>query len=227
MASPQTEDGYTKIANEIMDALCRIRIPGEEMQVLNAILRKTYGWQKCEDAIALSQFVEMTGMNKPHIIQSIKGLLLKKVIIVTEKGNSSAKVYKFNKDYDKWIPLPKKVMLPKTVISVTENSNASLPKTVPTKETNTKEKKERNFVALPEWLPSETWQEYLEMRKRIKKPLLERSFPRVWKELEKLKKAGNAPEAVLNQSIIGSWQGVFELRRNGRASSEDIFRGAL
>lgn len=227
MASPQTEDGYTKIANEIMDALCRIRIPGEEMQVLNAILRKTYGWQKCEDAIALSQFVEMTGMNKPHIIQSIKGLLLKKVIIVTEKGNSSAKVYKFNKDYDKWIPLPKKVMLPKTVISVTENSNASLPKTVPTKETNTKEKKERNFVALPEWLPSETWQEYLEMRKRIKKPLLERSFPRVWKELEKLKKAGNAPEAVLNQSIIGSWQGVFELRRNGRSSSEDIFRGAL
>ena len=149
MASPQITDGYTKIANEIMDALCRIRIPGEEMQVLNAILRKTYGWQKCEDAIALSQFVEMTGMNKPHIIQSIKGLLLKKVITVTENGNSFAKVYKFNKDYDKWKPLPKKVMLPKKVKCITENGNASLPKTVPTKETNTKEKKERRIFVIP------------------------------------------------------------------------------
>ena len=150
MASPQIEEGYIKIANEIMDALCRIRIPGEEMQILNAILRKTYGWQKCEDAIALSQFVEMTGMNKPHIIQSIKGLLLKKVITVTEKGNSFVKVYKFNKDYDKWKPLPKKVTLPKTVKSVTENSNASLPKTVPTKETNTKEKKTRTMFVIPD-----------------------------------------------------------------------------
>lgn len=132
-----------------MDALCRIRIPGEEMQVLNAILRKTYGWQKCEDAIALSQFVEMTGMNKPHIIQSIKGLLLKKVIIVTEKGNSFAKVYKFNKDYDKWKPLPKKVTLLKKVKSITEKSNTLLPKTVPTKENNTKEKKERHVFVIP------------------------------------------------------------------------------
>lgn len=149
MASPQIEEGYIKIANEIMDALCRIRIPGEEMQILNAILRKTYGWQKCEDAIALSQFVEMTGMNKPHIIQSIKGLLLKKVITVTEKGNSFAKVYKFNKDYDKWKPLPKKVTLPKTVKSVTENSNASLPKTVPTKDNDTKDKKDRRVFVIP------------------------------------------------------------------------------
>ena len=150
MASPQKEDGYTAIANEIMDALCRIRIPGEEMQILNAILRKTYGWQKCEDAIALSQFVEMTGMNKPHIIQSVKGLLLKKVITVTENSNSFAKVYKFNKNYDQWKPLPKKVKLPKTVKSITENSNASLPKTVPTKETNTKEKKTRTMFVIPD-----------------------------------------------------------------------------
>ena len=137
MASPQKEDGFTAIANEVMDRLCKIRIPGEERQVLDAIFRKTYGWNKCEDSISLSQFVELTGLNKQHIIQSIKGLLLKKVIIVTEKGNEPAKVYKFNKDYDQWEPLPKKV------INVTEKGNPSLPKKVPTKETTTKEKKTR------------------------------------------------------------------------------------
>jgi hypothetical protein len=27
MVNPQTENGYTRIANEILDALCKIRIP--------------------------------------------------------------------------------------------------------------------------------------------------------------------------------------------------------
>lgn len=139
MASPQCEDGYTRIANEIMDALAKIRIPGEERQVLDSIMRKTYGWNKCEDLIALSQFVEMTGLNKPHIIRAIQGLLSKKVIIVTEKGNDPAKVYKFNKNHDEWIPLPKKVTLPKKVISVAEKDNPSLPKKGTTKYNNTKD----------------------------------------------------------------------------------------
>ena len=138
MASPQIEDGRTEIANEIMDALCRFRIPGEERQVFDVIMRKTYGWHKSEDAISLSQFVEMTGMNKPHIIQAIKGLLLKKVISVTDIGNAPAKVYRINKDYDQWKALPKKVTLPKKVIGVTEKGNPSLPKKVPTKATTTK-----------------------------------------------------------------------------------------
>jgi phage replication O-like protein O len=139
MANPQKENGFTAISNEIMDALCHIRIPGEERQILDCILRKTYGWNKCEDAIALSQFVEMTGIVKPHVIRAINGLLSKKVITVTEKGNDVAKVYKFNKDFHQWYSLPKKVTLPKKVISVTKEGNPSLPKKGTTKTTTTKD----------------------------------------------------------------------------------------
>ena len=60
MANPQKENGYTAIANEIMEALCRHRIPGEDRQVLDVIFRKTYGFNKIEDYISLSQFVDMT-----------------------------------------------------------------------------------------------------------------------------------------------------------------------
>ena len=49
---PQIENGYTRIANEILDTLCMFSIPGECMQVLNCILRKTYGYQKKEDRIS-------------------------------------------------------------------------------------------------------------------------------------------------------------------------------
>lgn len=159
MANPQKEEGYTAIANEIMDALCRIRIRGEEMQVLNVILRKTYGWKKCEDTIALSKFVEMTGMKKPNIVRAISGLLSKMIIIVIKNDNAPAHVYKFNKDYDKWVPLSKGITLSKVITSVIKSDNPSLSKVIPTKETTTKAKKEiyaADFLTFWESYPKKT-----------------------------------------------------------------------
>ncbi len=72
MANPQIENGHTKIANEIMDALCCFRIPGEARQVLDCIIRHTWGWNKKTDKISLSQFVAMTGLMKTAIVKSIK-----------------------------------------------------------------------------------------------------------------------------------------------------------
>jgi len=226
MANPQLEDGKTEIANSIMDALCRFRIPGEERQVLDCIFRKTYGWHKTEDAISLSQFVGMTGMNKPHIIKSIKGLLLKKVIIVTEKGNAPAKLYKINKDFDQWNPLPKKVTLPKKVISVTEKGNSSLPKKVPTKATTTKatttkainnNKAKSDFVfCLPDWMPAETWSCFTEMRCKIKKPITPYAEHLIIFELQRIKEKHNHdPVEVINQSIRNNYQDVYPLKKDG------------
>jgi phage replication O-like protein O len=107
MVSPQLENGYTSIANEIMDALCRIRIPGEARQVLTVILRKTYGWNKKEDVIPLSQFVSATGMKKTHVVRSIY-MLRDMNLIITKKDNSFIS-YCFNKDYSTWKPLPKRI----------------------------------------------------------------------------------------------------------------------
>ena len=139
MANPQTEDGFTKIANEIMDALCRYRIPGEERQVLDVIFRKTYGWNKRSDNISLTQFAEATGISKPHVVRAIQSLLSKKVIVVTKKGNDPTHVYEFNKDYESWKPLPKKVTLPKKAISVAKKGNEALPNLGTTKDTITKD----------------------------------------------------------------------------------------
>ena len=52
MAMPQVENGYTRIANELLEALAKIRIPGEARQVFDVIMRKTYGFRK-SDPIAL------------------------------------------------------------------------------------------------------------------------------------------------------------------------------
>lgn len=85
---------FTQAPNILMDALCYFDIPGKERQVLNVIMRKTYGWHKEEDAIALSQFAQMTGMDRSNIAKHIKSLVAKKIIL---KGVSSATTGNINK----------------------------------------------------------------------------------------------------------------------------------
>ena len=130
MASPQCENGYIRFASELWESLCRIRIPGEARQVFDLIARKTYGFNKKEDAISLSQFVLGTTLLKSHICDSINKL--KQMNLITEKGNKTANIYSINKDYTSWKPLPKKVTLPKKVMAITEKGNESLPKKVHT-----------------------------------------------------------------------------------------------
>ena len=120
VANPQIEDGHVDIANEIVEALARIRLSGREMQCLWVILRKTYGWHKKEDLISLSQFSLMTGLPRKTVCKVLRELSLKKVIAVTHNGDSPINLYRFNKDFDSWKPLPKKgIVSPKKVPPVT------------------------------------------------------------------------------------------------------------
>ena len=128
MADVQKEHGKTEIANSLLEALARTRIPGEARQVLDFILRKTYGWHKVEDQISLDQFVLGTGLSKVHVCRAIEEVLLKINIItkkgnVTNIGNTNYPIYGIQKDFDKWTSLPKKVTLPKKVKVITNIGN--------------------------------------------------------------------------------------------------------
>lgn len=115
MSSPQLENGYTKISNEIMEALARIRIPGEARQMLDVIIRKTYGFNKTIDQIATSQFTQATGLKKFIIHRARKRLLLAKLITVCKNANSQILSYSFQKDCDKWITVCKNAQCAKKV----------------------------------------------------------------------------------------------------------------
>lgn len=148
MASPQKENGYTPIAHEIMEALAKIKIPGQARQILDVIFRKTYGWGKCADKISLKQFVELTGLPKVRVCRGIQNLLSMNLITkngnaishFTKNGNDYDVIYGIQKDYDKWQTLPKKTTLPKKITHVTKKVLETLPKmvTLPIKTTNTK-----------------------------------------------------------------------------------------
>lgn len=128
MANPQKENGYTAIANELMDAFARTRINGEAMQVLMVILRKTYGYNKKSDRIALSQFVEATGLKKQNVIRAVKKVV--SLGLVIQKDNAGIKEYCFTKNYALWRPLSKKITVIKKDNDVIQKDNKSNPKRV-------------------------------------------------------------------------------------------------
>ena len=143
-ASPQLDNGYVMIANELFDALIRVRISGEQRQVLYFIIRKTYGWRKKSDAIPLSQFVEATGIRKSNVIRAINSLKLRNLITGLKKGTFDATIYGINKDYTKWLKVSKKRLVSKKRTEGLKKDNEKVSKKRhskdTTKDTNQKKK---------------------------------------------------------------------------------------
>jgi phage replication O-like protein O len=144
--TPQLENGYTKIANEILEALALTQLSGYQVRCLFYLLRKTYGWQgkKC-DRISLSQWMDGTGLKKSHVCRTLNELTDRN--IVTKNGNK----YGFNKQYQGWRALPKlgpgkkgENPLPKLVTRGPKIGNIGVPKLGHTKENKeTIQKKEK------------------------------------------------------------------------------------
>jgi len=102
MASPQKEHGYTAIANEILEALACIRLPGEVRQVLDVIIRLTYGWHRQARHITYREFTERTGIQARHVFRALRSLQEHNLIERTGDG------YRIQKDYEKWRRYSKK-----------------------------------------------------------------------------------------------------------------------
>jgi len=75
-----------------------------------------------------------------------------------------------------------------------------------------KETKKAVQIELPSWIDPSIWNDYLEMRKKIRKPATQKAQELIIKKLEQLKLSGQDPNRVLEQSIENSWQGVFPLK---------------
>lgn len=107
--SPQLSDGYTALANPIMDQLARVQLSGNEWRVLLFLFRKTYGWSKTSDLISLAQFSDGTGMSKPHVARAIGKLVQRGLIekTIANLGNAKPTRYQFNKHTAEWKAVPK------------------------------------------------------------------------------------------------------------------------
>ena len=102
----QVENGHTKIVNEVLEQLVKVGLLGSEYQVILLVIRKTWGWQKTEDHISLTQMELATGLSRPTITKTIKNLVLKKILVKGTIPLRQGNTFKFNKYYNQWLVNP-------------------------------------------------------------------------------------------------------------------------
>ena len=166
MADPQLQNGYTKIANELLEALCRLNISGNEMRILLYIIRRTYGFNRSYAEMPLSEISAAVGIRKNHVSEVLNRLSAKNIIELHSNRGIKPQTISIVKNYEKWavesctvLPFPKTGTVP-------ENRNSTVPEignhTVPENRNSTvpeignhtfkekfKEKKERGKERTP------------------------------------------------------------------------------
>lgn len=143
------DDGFTRIANEILEAVMHAGLSQHQLLVFMAVMRKTYGFNKKSDWVSNEQLSVLTGI-LPHKCSSAKSALVKRGIL-TQTG----RVIGINKTVSEWSSLPvkgtekkpylEKVNLPESgKKSLPESGNGYYPNQVNTKDTITKDSKDNS-----------------------------------------------------------------------------------
>lgn len=75
-----------------------------------------------------------------------------------------------------------------------------------------REETEKKSVSLeiPDWIDVSDWKDFVEMRKKIGKPMTDRASKLIISKLEKMKVKGISPSVSLQNSILNAWQDVYE-----------------
>lgn len=69
------DDGYTKVANELLEAIASADLTARQLKIMLAYMRKTYGFNKKSDRIADEQIASITGISRQNVNKAKKELL--------------------------------------------------------------------------------------------------------------------------------------------------------
>ena len=109
MTDVQLENGYTMIANELLDALCKYDFPPKTNipeKIILFVLRKTYGYHKKTDVISLSQFQKgIKQKNRTNLVYWLNYLVQARILVRERLEQENQVKYGLNKNYDEWLPL--------------------------------------------------------------------------------------------------------------------------
>lgn len=100
MASPQLEEGYTRISNKLLEAMYRSRfISGNGFRILLWVIRMSYGWHRKETGYyTLAQIGREIYMGRSSVHLALKVLIEQNVLV-----KIGPKCWRIQKDYEKWM----------------------------------------------------------------------------------------------------------------------------
>jgi len=211
-----------------------------QRKILDLILRLSWGCGQKDAYIPHQNDFCIVGIYESDVKAELTWLEQSKIIVRQDM------YYWFNKDFDQWQISRVKPYQPEKLSELLSlNLNGNRPKLSETLSTdlvkhevytsqNTKfvtpklaSPKERlnkvlkkDIYIVPSWIDKDTWEAFLEMRKKKRAVPTELAKELIIKELEKLKREGNDPNEVLNQSIMRNYTGVFPVKGDASGTSK-------
>lgn len=152
--NPQLEDGHTRIANELLDAIVSFDFSKRQYKVVLFVLRKTYGWNKKADVMSLSQIMEGTGLDRANCSRTMAELSDMKVLL--KQQQYAGNLVEFNKKYKQWVGLPNQQPVAKTATKVLPKRQFAVAEIATTKDTT---KRQLN-TDIAQLAFDECWKEY-------------------------------------------------------------------
>lgn len=103
MASPQKENGYTSIANELLEQIYRRRFSASQLKILLLVIRFTYGFNRKTATLSNTFIAAGTGMHEITVSKEVGTLLRDNVLKLYKKPSfHNSRVIGINKDYESW-----------------------------------------------------------------------------------------------------------------------------
>lgn len=219
------DDGYTRFANELLEAIASADLTARQLKVMLAYVRKTYGFNKKTDRIADEQIAQLTGLSRQNVNKAKKELISMNCLFMDGNQigvNSEVSAWQFSKCLQVSNFVSK---LETKNVSKLETLNVSKLETHKRHSLKTKEninkppispkKVSQKFdpleTELPDWLSAETWLSWVTYRKEIGKSIKSKqSVTQAVNVLSRSLEKGYTPEEIINQSIASGWQGIFE-----------------
>lgn len=103
MPKAQLENGYVRIANELLEAICKAGLNGVQTSILLVIIRYTYGYNRKTVKVSASFIANaINSKNRSNIAKELRKLIDYKIIDVVSSEPYKPKEYSVNKNYNEW-----------------------------------------------------------------------------------------------------------------------------
>lgn len=183
---PQLENGYIRIANELLEEFIKYGFSSRQWSVIMAIARMTYGYNKKSDALSGWQISKITGIDRSHVSKTLSELISLNIVNKLEQGRISHGVFvneiSINKNYETWLTVAKRVTvaesapLPKNevtvaelvTVTVAELAKQPLPKQPTHKDIQKDNKDNTKDIRFFSEIDQDTFNSWLEVRKKKK-----------------------------------------------------------
>ena len=136
-------ENYTKVSNEILEALAKAKLNGTQHAICLVVCRYTYGFRRCEAKLSASFISEATDITLRHVKRELQALYDRSILIQKDQRDGVTSTLGFNKDIPNWLPVTKKSPVKPVTNSapVTNPSLAPVTNSAPEPVTNPSPKK--------------------------------------------------------------------------------------